>query len=836
MRKTIVCILTLILLLSVMMCVSAFADTITLPASLSELGEAAFQNDTSLDTVYIAEGVTEIKELTFAGSSVREVHLPSTVTAIAENTFDSNSGVEFYVLNSYSYGWAQSHGFSVKMDYPTIELGTWMMVNAGSECAYRYDVPAAGFYVIQLDSGVERVSAVRAGGESYGEGAPGNDLLFYAAAGTEVWIYGQTGSNAGNLSLWKTYFNDESHSLPLNQISYLNAGDIMSFTPDSAGIYYISYAETMFPGSFQILDQQTGEWNDNGTPTISMSLSANETVYLRPNYNPQNGTQRVLVSDEAFDSVEITNISVTNKGATFTMRVNTRQATADTGYRLGIQFALNESEVGTQAYGAAPRNVPEIRHEVLNGGEVQISIDFAPGYQGWVRARMSDPQSGRTLALGQTQALSIDSGLSDYGELAIDNTVSWSEAGKKVFYFEAPEAGNYILRGENMTEIRTMDSDCITRGANGDVSNYNFGMNMEQGEVLYIYATNGNSQTCEITMKREQILRIDDAFPVNGKYYTALYYGTQDFSDPMLSYVHAEYWKLENAYDDFKIYPRVGNSAIPDADYPMYVEPGQVYYVILTDSAGQTDHRVMRCDNGDMYNGMRMTRELDLNGPSETQVTIEGQTYTAYYYGTQDISNTNQFSARKFYRLESSAYNNLRSFPYSGNYAPANNYPMPIEAGQVFVIDYILKDGGGTSRDVLRCDGNYTNDGRLNTQAIKVDAPLYVEENPVTLSNGHSYTATCYGWQYTGNWHPDAVASEFWRLEEAYDDCRNYPLNGNYSAEVNYPMPVKNGEVYMIRYLKADGTDYTQYMRCDGSYTDFDPNQLNTVEFYIPQS
>ena len=829
MRKTVISIFLLTLLLSATFCFSAFADTVALPASLSELGEASFQNDTSLDVVVISEGVAEIKPLCFAGSSLREIHLPSSITFIAENAFDSNSGVEFYVLNSYSYGWARDHGFSVRMDYSPIQPGDIMPVLADSECAYRFDVQSDGFYVIQCDSGFESVSAVRADGVSYGEGGPGEDVVFYALGGTEVWIYGLTGSGAGNISLWTTFFNDEEHSLPLNQNYYLNAGNIMSFTPDSAGTYYIFYDEAGNVGSFQTLNTQTGEWIDSESPRFSVNLNAYETLYLRANYNPQSGTKLVMVSNEMYNSVEISNISVTNKGATFTMRVNTRQATADTGYRLGIQFALNESEVGTQAYGAAPRNVPEIRHEVLNDREVQISIDFAPGYQGWVRARMIDPQSGRTLALGQTQALSIGDSLSDYNQLTIDGTVSWSDAGKKDFYFEAPEAGNYILRGKNMTEIRTMDKDCITRGANGDVSNYNFGMNLEQGEVLYIYATNGNSQTCEITMKREQMLRID-TLPINGKDYTAPYYGTQDFSDPTLSYVRAEYWKLKNAYDDFKDYPRVGNSAIPDADYPMYVEPGQVYYVILTDSQGNTSTRVMRCDNGDMYNGMRMTRELDLNGPTQTQFTIEGQTYTAYYYGTQNISNSNQFSSRKFYRLESSAYDNLRSFPYSGNYAPANNYPMPIEAGQAFVIDYVLKDGGGTSRDVMRCDGNYTSDGRLNTQEIKVDAPLYVEEDPIQLSNGKSYTATCYGWQYIGSWHYDAVASEFWRLEEAYDDCRDYPLSGNYSPEANYPMPVKNGEVYMIRYLKADGTEYTQYMRCDGEY--FNPDELNTVEFW----
>ena len=829
MRKTVISIFLLTLLLSATFCFSAFADTVALPASLSELGEAAFQNDTSLDVVVISEGVAEIKPLSFAGSSLREIHLPSSITFIAENAFDPNSGVEFYVLNSYSYGWARDHGFSVRMDYSPIQPGDIMPVLADSECAYRFDVQSDGFYVIQCDSGFESVSAVRADGVSYGEGGPGEDVVFYALGGTEVWIYGLTGSGAGNISLWTTFFNDAEHSLPLNQNYYLNAGNIMSFTPDSAGTYYIFYDEAGNVGSFQTLNTQTGEWTDSESPRFSVNLNAYETLYLRANYNPQSGTKLVKISDEMFNSVEISNVSVTNKGATFTMRVNTSQETADTGYRLGIQFALNESEVGTQAYGAAPRNVPEIRHEVLNGGEVQISIDFAPGYQGWVRARMSDPQSGRTLALGQTQALSIDSGLSDYDELAIDGTVSWSAAGKKVFYFGAPEAGNYILRGKNMTEIRTMDSDCITRGANGDVSNYNFGMNLEQGEVLYIYATNGNSQTCEITMKREQMLRID-TLPVNGKDYTAPYYGTQDFSDPTLSYVRAEYWKLKNAYDDFKDYPRVGNSAIPDADYPMYVEPRQVYYVIFTDSAGQTFPRVMRCDDGDMRDGMRMTRELDLTGPSYSTVSIEGRSYTAAYYGTQDMSSQHDgYDSREFWHLEN-AYADFSNHTTTGNWILSNNYPLIVRPGEVYLVNYTLKTGG-TEQTVLRCDGNYSN-GILNTAEILVDNPLGTESMEI---GGKTYTATYYGVRDTSTWGTFGhtyVAMKVWRLENAYDDFKDCALSGSNLTENCYMMPIAEGQVFVVDLtLRAGGIQH-MLLRCDGNrVTD---GRLQTHGFIVP--
>ena len=50
MKKFFSSIFVAVLLLTFVAAASAFADTITLPAMLSDLGEAAFQNDQSLDT------------------------------------------------------------------------------------------------------------------------------------------------------------------------------------------------------------------------------------------------------------------------------------------------------------------------------------------------------------------------------------------------------------------------------------------------------------------------------------------------------------------------------------------------------------------------------------------------------------------------------------------------------------------------------------------------------------------------------------------------------------------------------------------------------------------
>lgn len=81
---------------------AAFADTVTLPAALTEIGAEAFMGDTSLDEVIIPDGVTAIPERAFANSSLRAVHIPASVTSIANDAF---SGTEplYYIENPASF-------------------------------------------------------------------------------------------------------------------------------------------------------------------------------------------------------------------------------------------------------------------------------------------------------------------------------------------------------------------------------------------------------------------------------------------------------------------------------------------------------------------------------------------------------------------------------------------------------------------------------------------------------------------------------------------------------------------------------------------------------------
>lgn len=69
---------------------------VRLPAELTEIEAAAFQGDTSLDSVYVDDNVTSIGSRAFADSSLRDIRLPEALTELAADTFLNVPHVEVY--------------------------------------------------------------------------------------------------------------------------------------------------------------------------------------------------------------------------------------------------------------------------------------------------------------------------------------------------------------------------------------------------------------------------------------------------------------------------------------------------------------------------------------------------------------------------------------------------------------------------------------------------------------------------------------------------------------------------------------------------------------------
>ena len=139
------------------------------------------------------------------------------------------------------------------------------------------------------------------------------------------------------------------------------------------------------------------------------------------------------------------------------------------------------------------------------------------------------------------------------------------------------------------------------------------------------------------------------------------------------------------------------------------------------------NHRILSTNKGYLYR----TEEQDNTQPKRvfyvkhttdevldefmTVIELGGKAYTAQYFGAQNLKGIFEgYDYREFWRLEN-AYEDLKTLPKTGDVLPENNYPMPVENGQVFIIDYHMLDGT-VNRMYYRCDGNLFGNGLLATE------------------------------------------------------------------------------------------------------------------------
>ena len=96
---------------------------------------------------------------------------------------------------------------------------------------------------------------------------------------------------------------------------------------------------------------------------------------------------------------------------------------------------------------------------------------------------------------------------------------------------------------------------------------------------------------------------------------------------------------------------------------------------------------------------------LDHEASRTDTIKIGGKEYTALYFGKVDLSAVlPDYQCREFWCIEN-AYDDFKDRRTTGQVLPYNNYPMAVETGQVFVIDYTKTDGSVESM-YFRSDGN----------------------------------------------------------------------------------------------------------------------------------
>ena len=112
------------------------------------------------------------------------------------------------------------------------------------------------------------------------------------------------------------------------------------------------------------------------------------------------------------------------------------------------------------------------------------------------------------------------------------------------------------------------------------------------------------------------------------------------------------------------------------------------------------------------------TKDLTQEPERIDALEVNGKTYTASYFGEQDISMVKGYKTRKFWRLED-AYEDFKELPTPREILPADNYPVKIQAGQVFAVEYLMSDGS-TEWKYYITDGTVQN-GQLVTKRMKME-------------------------------------------------------------------------------------------------------------------
>lgn len=98
-----------------------------------------------------------------------------------------------------------------------------------------------------------------------------------------------------------------------------------------------------------------------------------------------------------------------------------------------------------------------------------------------------------------------------------------------------------------------------------------------------------------------------DNIQVGERTYEASYFGKVDISS-WSRYLCREFWRLEDAYDDFRGAPKTGD-VLPYDNYPTQLEAGQVYVIDYTAADGTVERHFYRSD-GNVWQGMATTEEF----------------------------------------------------------------------------------------------------------------------------------------------------------------------------------------------------------------------------------
>lgn len=236
----------------------------------------------------------------------------------------------------------------------------------------------------------------------------------------------------------------------------------------------------------------------------------------------------------------------------------------------------------------------------------------------------------------------------------------------------------------------------------------------------------------------------------------------------------------------------------------MYSEEVKKFYQEIKASCPETVFH--GTDVGHQYNttGKRYLEYLKANGEEKSekyrlaQETIEQGKY--YYVNSDSVYRENTMTEN--FRRE---FDKLNGEDVMGIYGLAHTN---LEA-----MDYLTHTVPCMANQLKEHYGAFIHSEDLTLIARDIE-PIKVEKMQI---GDKVYDASYFGKVDLSTFLAEYKYREFWRLENAYDDFKNHPTNGNVLPYNNYPMRVEEGQIFVIDYTKADDSVLRQYYRSDGN-------------------
>lgn len=174
-------------------------------------------------------------------------------------------------------------------------------------------------------------------------------------------------------------------------------------------------------------------------------------------------------------------------------------------------------------------------------------------------------------------------------------------------YRENTMVENFIREFDGLNGVNIME---IYGSAHTDIEAMDYETNSVPCMANQLYKKYGSAlHTEDLTL---QVLDNEasrtDMIKIGGKEYTALYFGKVDLSAVLPDYQCREFWRIENAYDDFKDNAKTGN-VLPYNNYPMQIETGQIFVIDYTKADGSIVREYHRSD-GNTWQGSPVTEEF----------------------------------------------------------------------------------------------------------------------------------------------------------------------------------------------------------------------------------